>query len=74
MIAAITRRIDENAGELMRHLLAQMYLRTEPWAATSNPIPHIELKDAIRKRDSHPQLFQYLDQYLKILGKISIVI
>ncbi|XP_049835779.1 DNA-directed RNA polymerase III subunit RPC3-like isoform X1 [Schistocerca gregaria] len=71
MVAAIGRRLDENAAELMKHLLNQMYLRTEPWAATSNPIPYTELKEAIRKSTTHPQLQQYLDQYLKMLEEDS---
>nr|CAD7199031.1 unnamed protein product [Timema douglasi] len=68
MVSAMERRIDANAGELMRLLLQQMYLRTEPWAAVSNPVPYTELKEVIRKQSSHPQLGVYLDQYLKVMG------
>nr|CAD7257046.1 unnamed protein product [Timema shepardi] len=67
MVSAMERRIDANAGELMRLLLQQMYLRTEPWAAVSNPVPYTELKEVIRKQSSHPQLGVYLDQYLKVM-------
>ncbi|CAG2066620.1 unnamed protein product, partial [Timema podura] len=66
MVSAMERRIDADAGELMRLLLQQMYLRTEPWAAISNPVPYTELKEVIRKQSSHPQLGVYLDQYLKV--------
>nr|CAD7408582.1 unnamed protein product [Timema cristinae] len=67
MVSAMERRIDADAGELMRLLLQQMYLRTEPWAAVSNPVPYTELKEVIRKQSSHPQLAVYLDQYLKVM-------
>ena len=68
MVSAISRRLDDNAGELLRQLLKQMYLRTEPWAATSNPVPFTELRETVRKQNSHPLLGQYVDQYLKIMG------
>jgi hypothetical protein len=68
MVSAISRHLDDNAAELLRHLLRQMYLRTEAWAATSNPIPFTELREAVRKQNSHPLLGQYIEQYLKIMG------
>lgn len=71
MIAAIERRFDEHAAQLMGHLLQLMYLRTDAWAAHSNPVPLIELRDAITKRSNNPYLTIYLDQYLKIIGKPS---
>lgn len=55
-------------GELMRQLLQLMYLRTDPWAPTSNPIPFVELKDCCKKVSDKPLLTQYLDQYLKVMG------
>jgi DNA-directed RNA polymerase III subunit RPC3 len=69
MVSAISRRFDDNAGELLRHLLNLMYLRTEAWAATSNPVPFTEVREALRKQNSHPLLGQYLEQYLKVIGK-----
>ncbi|KAJ9586990.1 hypothetical protein L9F63_019408 [Diploptera punctata] len=71
MVSAISRRLDDNAGELLRQLLKQMYLRTEPWANTSNPVPFNELREAVRKQSSHPLLGQYVDQYLKIMEEDS---
>ena len=68
MVSAISRHLDDNAAELLRHLLRQMYLRTEAWAATSNPVPFTELREAVRKQNSHPLLGQYIEQYLKIMG------
>lgn len=63
----MSRRLDENAGVLMRQLLILMYLRTASWEDTSNPIPLTEIKEAVRKVDC-PLLIQYLDQYLRLIG------
>ncbi|XP_063227901.1 DNA-directed RNA polymerase III subunit RPC3 isoform X2 [Bacillus rossius redtenbacheri] len=71
MISSMTRRFDEDVGELMRVILQQMYLRTEPWASVSNPVPFTELRDTIKKLNSHPLLIQYLDQYLKVMEEDS---
>lgn len=71
MISAIKRRIDENASELMRILLQQMYVRTEAWVPTSNPIPVGEIRSAVHKLKTHPRLSQHLDQYLKVLDEDS---
>ncbi|GFG33248.1 hypothetical protein Cfor_04556 [Coptotermes formosanus] len=71
MVSAISRHLDDNAAELLKHLLRQMYLRTEAWAATSNPVPFTELREAVRKQSSHPLLGQYLEQYLKIMEEDS---
>ncbi|KAJ8894948.1 hypothetical protein PR048_000255 [Dryococelus australis] len=71
MISSMTRRFDENVGELMRVILQQMYLRTEPWASVSNPVPFTELKDTVRKLNTHPLLLQFLEQYLKIMEEDS---
>ncbi|XP_047027290.1 DNA-directed RNA polymerase III subunit RPC3 [Helicoverpa zea] len=68
MIKAITRRIDENAGELMRFLLEQMYLRSPAWAPESSPLCAIELKERCRGvAADRPTLHQFVDQYLKVL-------
>lgn len=70
MISTIKRRIDEPAGQLMKYLLELMYIRTEPWVTTSNPIPYSELKETIRRTNGggHPELVQNLDQYLSLIG------
>ncbi|XP_026736541.1 DNA-directed RNA polymerase III subunit RPC3 [Trichoplusia ni] len=68
MIKAITRRIDENAGELMRFLLEQMYLKSPAWAAESSPLCALELRERCRGLAAErPLLHQYVDQYLKVL-------
>ncbi|XP_014477901.1 PREDICTED: DNA-directed RNA polymerase III subunit RPC3 isoform X2 [Dinoponera quadriceps] len=64
--SAISRRLDTNAGELMTQLINLMYLRTAPWADTSNPIPYTEIKDAVKKLN-YPELEQYLEQYLHLI-------
>ncbi|XP_028029771.1 DNA-directed RNA polymerase III subunit RPC3 [Bombyx mandarina] len=68
MIKAITRRIDENAGELLRHMLQHMYLTSPAWAAESTLVPAVELREAcLRAAADKPLLNQYFDQYLKVL-------
>lgn len=68
MIKAITRRIDENAGELMRFMLEQMYLNSPAWAQESNPVAALDVRDRCRHAgNDKPLLQQYVDQYLKIL-------
>ncbi|XP_061717107.1 DNA-directed RNA polymerase III subunit RPC3 [Cydia pomonella] len=66
MIKAITRRIDENAGELMRLMLEQMYLSSAPWAAESNPAPAPDLRASCRRVD-RPLLQQHLEHYTRVL-------
>ncbi|XP_044728102.1 DNA-directed RNA polymerase III subunit RPC3 [Chrysoperla carnea] len=67
LISAVKRRTDENGGELMAILLKLMYIRTEPWADISNPIPVSEIKDVLRNQNTNPNLLLYLDQYLTII-------
>ncbi|KAJ2945223.1 hypothetical protein O0L34_g9294 [Tuta absoluta] len=67
MVKAITRRIDENAGELMQQLLVQMYLSSSAWAAESNPAAAPDLRETARVLADKPLLHQHLDQYLKVL-------
>lgn len=68
IIKAITRRIDENAGELMRFLLEQMYLNSPAWAPESNPVSALDVRDRCqRAATDKPLLQQYVDQYLKVL-------
>ncbi|XP_013171760.1 PREDICTED: DNA-directed RNA polymerase III subunit RPC3 isoform X2 [Papilio xuthus] len=71
MVKAITRRIDENAGELMHLLLQNMYLTSAEWAAESNPTPVLDLRDAVDRADrtdcDRNLLQQYMDHYLRVL-------
>lgn len=54
----------------MTQLINLMYLRTAPWADTSNPIPYTEIKDAVKKSNC-PELEQHLDQYLRLIVEDS---
>ncbi|KAG8237751.1 hypothetical protein J437_LFUL014294, partial [Ladona fulva] len=67
MISSIARRIDSNASELLDQLLKLMYKKTDAWAPISNPISLMEIREVLRKNPSQHVLFQYLDQYLKVL-------
>ncbi|XP_018336281.2 DNA-directed RNA polymerase III subunit RPC3 isoform X2 [Agrilus planipennis] len=67
IISAITKKIDENAGELMKTFLEQMYIRTTAWADTSNPIPIQEVKNVIKKKNSLHVLSAFLDQYINVM-------
>lgn len=71
--SAVTRRFDENAGELMKALLQQMYARTEPWAESSNPISVTEVREALRKmgvdNTNSARPLAYLDHYLTVLAE-----
>lgn len=69
IVSAFTKKFDENAGELIKMLLQQMYIRTEPWVDVSNPIPILEIKDLARKQKSLGQLNTFFDQYVNIIGR-----
>ncbi|KAE8750255.1 hypothetical protein FOCC_FOCC003063 [Frankliniella occidentalis] len=71
MVAAIARRIDDNASEIFQLLLQLMYIRTDPWVRVSNPIPYSELRDTLRKKDPQSPILPHLDQYLKIIEEDS---
>lgn len=67
LVDAIANKFDKNAGELTRIFLQQMYIRTEPWADVSNPVPTVEVRDSIKKMNTHPELVLYFEQYLNVL-------
>uniref|UniRef100_A0A6M2DHK0 DNA-directed RNA polymerase III subunit RPC3 n=1 Tax=Xenopsylla cheopis TaxID=163159 RepID=A0A6M2DHK0_XENCH len=73
LVQAMTRRIDACAGEVMRSLLQQMYIRTESFAHQSNAIPFMELKQTCIEiaEDKFPNISLYLEQYLKIFAEES---
>lgn len=68
MISAMKRRFDSYAGKLMEVLLKLIYIRTDPWATQSNPVPLTEVRDALEKEKCNPYLIQYLEQYIKVIG------
>ncbi|GJQ77410.1 hypothetical protein Trydic_g20809 [Trypoxylus dichotomus] len=67
IVSAFGNKFDNNAAELVRVLIQQMYIRTEPWAIVSNPVPIVEVKDLIKKMNAFPQLITYFDQYVAVL-------
>lgn len=68
IVQAFKKKFDDNAAELIKLMLRQMYIRTEPWVEVSNPIPIIEVKDIIRKQPKFGQLISYFDQYINVIG------
>lgn len=73
IVNAFSKKFDENVGEFVRILLEQMYIRTEPWADCSNPVPLAEIKDLVRKLNTHPQLVAFFDQYTSLVGKLMLI-
>lgn len=71
IVNAFTKKIDENIGAFVSVLLERMYIRTEPWADCSNPVPLSEIKNIIKKSNSYPSLFAFFDQYASVLGLFS---
>ncbi|CAH0560940.1 unnamed protein product [Brassicogethes aeneus] len=67
IVTAFTKKIDDNAGKFVELLLRQMYIRTMPWADSSNPVPILEIKDIIRKQETHKQLLAFFDQYVNVI-------
>lgn len=70
IVDAIAQKFDDNVAELMRVFLQKMYIRTNPWVDTSNPIPVIEVRDLVKKLNTHPKLVAFFDQYISILGNV----
>ncbi|XP_011298879.1 DNA-directed RNA polymerase III subunit RPC3 isoform X2 [Fopius arisanus] len=69
-VEAVSRIVDEDAGELMKQMLLLMHERTASWADTSNPIPYIDIRERVKKLDI-PGLFQHLDQYIRLIEQDS---
>lgn len=67
MIAAMKRRIDSNAADCLRFILDQMYQRTDSWVALSNPIPYVDIRQAIDKKSNNLTLIKFPEQYMTVL-------
>lgn len=67
IVSAIRNKFDPEAGEVIRILLQQMYIRNEPWTHASNPIPILEVKDIIRKMNKFPNLVAFFDNYVSVV-------
>lgn len=51
-----------------------MYIRTDPWTDTSNPIPALEVKDILKKQSPSSHSLAFFDQYMNIIGKYTVSI
>lgn len=69
IISAFNRKFDENAGELIKYLLQQMYVSTKPWVDVSNPIPILAIKEMVRRQPNMTELNTYFDDYIRVIGK-----
>ncbi|OWR43464.1 DNA-directed RNA polymerase III subunit RPC3-like [Danaus plexippus] len=65
MIKAVTRRIDDNAGELLKLMLEQMYLSSSSWASDSSPVPLTDLKDGCQRIGENMK--NHVEQYLRVI-------
>lgn len=73
IVNAFTKKFDDNVGAFVSVLLEKMYIRTEPWAECSNPVPLLEIKNIIKKSNTYPNLVAFFDQYATILGLYKIL-
>lgn len=69
IVDAFAKKFDDNAAAFVSALLEQMYVRTEPWAECSNPVPLLEIKNTIKKNNTHATLVAFFDQYATVLGE-----
>lgn len=67
LISALERRVDQNAGDCLKHMLSLMYARTKPWDPASNPISLAELKHCCERKSLSADLIRYLDEYLSLI-------
>uniref|UniRef100_A0A6B2E9S3 DNA-directed RNA polymerase III subunit RPC3 n=1 Tax=Phlebotomus kandelakii TaxID=1109342 RepID=A0A6B2E9S3_9DIPT len=71
---SIERKINTNASECFRYLLQSMYLRTDPWKPSSNPIPFGEIRSFCEKQSNNLELIRYLEQYIAVLLDDSLAV
>lgn len=71
MVTAISRKISEKGGDVMRFALQYMHLKSNPWAPISNAILASELKDFLKKSKADIELIKYLEDYLAVIGKFN---
>lgn len=60
----VVRRVDPLAGECLGAMLKVSYTRSDPWASSMNVVTASEIRDQLKD-------LKYLDQYLKILGRLT---
>ncbi|XP_066146496.1 DNA-directed RNA polymerase III subunit RPC3 isoform X1 [Euwallacea fornicatus] len=69
IVNSCARKFDENAAEIVKLFLRQMYIRTDPWADVSSLIPAIEIKDILKKQAGSSPALAFFEQYLSILDQ-----
>lgn len=69
IVNGFIKKFDENVGKLVEFILQQMYIRTEPWADVSNPVPILIIKDIVKKQKNLTQLNAFFDQYMTVIGE-----
>lgn len=69
LVVAMSRRVAPGGGEVMKLVLQQMHLCSNPWSSISNPVMVSELKETFRKSKVDVQLIKHLDDYLAVMGK-----
>ncbi|XP_059610226.1 DNA-directed RNA polymerase III subunit RPC3 [Phlebotomus argentipes] len=67
VLQAIERKINANASECFKYFLQSMYLRTDPWKFSSNPIPFAEIRSFCDKQSGNAELKRYLEQYISVI-------
>ncbi|XP_063704620.1 DNA-directed RNA polymerase III subunit RPC3 [Culicoides brevitarsis] len=72
MISSLERRIDVNAGDCLKHMIALMYTRTTAWEPISAPISLAELRHAIEKKSLSVPLVKHLEEYLSMINSDTI--
>lgn len=64
----MTRKINSLGGEIMKLILQQMYLQSNPTAAISNPLLVSELKNVCSRSMTNKNATQHLEDYLDIMS------
>lgn len=62
---SVVRRVDPLAGECLGAMLKLSYKVSDPWAPVMNVVTAAEIRDQLKN-------LKYLDQYLKIIGKLLV--
>lgn len=67
MVSAITRRINQHAGDLLKILLRQAYLFSPVNAARSHPVALQQIKEQVRKMNLHIEP-KHVEDYMSVIG------
>ncbi|KAM7363435.1 RNA polymerase III subunit C [Cochliomyia hominivorax] len=73
MTGAIERKLGASAAECFKHILKQMYERTDPWQRQySNPFTVVEVKQMVEKNSNNLDLVRHLEQYVASIADDSL--